>query len=369
MEFSMENQSFQSNSIFLRQLSVCWFLLFLPAMVYAGDFHLPLSKPEKIREIVFQGPNQENHYSRDDDKFIIILADLDRLNSGWKLNTKPLYSAFRYSLELGEKNPMTIGAGIQEDKAFLQTADVDGRKFVRKIAKGDLSDLLESSGCDLSLTLLRPEEGHYQTIIENVFKQHLNIKAHNLDKTAVRKLFSSILAYSRGNLQDTRTYDTLRTLNEVTVTDFMHGWYAVEIWGMGWHGFANLLASKNGKSMPATPENCLKICREDFLRKSGNIDSIKRLCSKILEASHGGVIVSRNDDIPGYEKKPLPEGKEQVIKPISRYVRAGKITYTFFAYEHLGGHVWQCELTIEKKTISWKMEEVEKDIGDAKYLM
>jgi hypothetical protein len=123
--------------------------------------------------------------------------------------------------------------------------------------------------------------------------------------------------------------------------------------------------------MPATPENCLKVCQSKYLGKVVTIVTVEVLCTKVLAGSDHGVIVSQNKDIPGYEKKPLPDDKAHLIMPILRRRLSGRTVYEFFAYQKLAGIVWQCKLTVEDKdfSLSWEMQKVARDIGDAYYIL
>ncbi len=195
--------------------------------------------------------------------------------------------------------------------------------------------------------------------------------AKGVDKATARKFLDGILSYSQKHLEDERTSRALRTLGFYRVDDYVPGWYVVEINGEAGNLSSYLLVSQSGRVLQATPENCLQACRSEFYRQVWTVDAVKALCAKVLKGSHHGVIVSHNKDIPGYEKKPLPDEHRRLIAPITMSRPRGCTVYTFFAYEQLGGVVWQCKLTITDKhlSLSWETQEIARGIGNADYLL
>jgi hypothetical protein len=207
--------------------------------------------------------------------------------------------------------------------------------------------------------------------IDQLFTRSPLNSAPGMDKTKARKLLYHVMRYARLNPQDKNTYTTVKFLSNFYVKDLAKDWYALELWGYGGHIYTNLIVSDDGKVMPATPENCLHVCRKEFLMQVWDLKAVKSLCSKVLEGSNHGVIVSQNKDIPGYEKNRLPEDKSRILAPIVSHRLENQTVYKFYSYKRLGGVVWQCKLIIENKstlTLSWEMEEVARNIGDADYI-
>jgi hypothetical protein len=196
------------------------------------------------------------------------------------------------------------------------------------------------------------------------------VRATGVDKAAAKRFLDLVLTYSQEHPEDKLTSRVLRNLGFFAIDDFVEGWYAIEIAGEVGNALAYLLVDQAGRVLQATPQNCLRACKRDFFRQVWDIDAVKALCAKVLQGSHHGVIVSQEKDIPGYETKPLPDGKRRILAPLVKYRLNGRTVYRFFAYQQLGGIVWECKLLIEDDdlSLSWDMREIARDIGDADYL-
>jgi len=354
----------------VRHITLVVVLVGLPLTVCAQDARLPLPDPATVRKLTFDAPS-ESHSSRSGAEIRSVVAFLMAHDSNWERETETHYPQFTISFDVGKEKPFVIQAGSMGEAAYLRTAEFGDGNKIRQIAVADLCSLVELCGHDASIALLRPTAGPYKTRIERVLSQCTTISARDLDKRGARRLLEGVLNYARSNPKDMQTYEVLTWLDFFAVSDLAQGWYVVRLAGRGGHCFANLLADKDGRVMPATPENCLQACRSDFLGETEDTDAVKTLCAKVLEGSSHGVIVNRNEDIPEYEKKPLPEEQSRLIKPMVKQRLDGKSVYTFFSYQGVGGVVWQCALTIEDRTrcLSWSMKEVARHIGDARYIM
>lgn len=349
--------------------AVVLLIINLSSLGFAADRPGPkLPDLASVSEMGFSAPGCGSFWSRHSETNEQGMAILASRRDAWVHRAESPYAEFVFEIRTGEKTGVTIRAGRAGDGAFLQTAAAGGGFYVREITLAELSRLLRVFNCDLSIAFLRSDQGYYRKMVDRALSaQSSRVKSKSIDGDGARRLLEFTLQYARANPQDTSTTSVLRSLLSLTVDDYVQEWYVVELHGCGYHCWARMLVGTNGKAMPATPQNCLTLCRSRFdaLDKRENAE---KLFQKVLEGSGLGKIVGKVDDIPGYRKNPMPKEKETEVRPMHEHRIGGRLAYRFYVYEPLGGRVWQCSAIVDNAEPVWQMTELATDVGDARYI-
>ena len=251
---------------------------------------MPLPDRAAVCACRFEAPGCTGYLSSERREIDRSIAFLDEHMSEWQNATANRYGEFLVSLDVVKAKPVEFRAGRSQEAAFLQTTATDNGVLVREITESDLASLLELCKCDLTIAFLQVDKGFYKGVINNVLAQRTRISAKDVDKTMIRRFLGSILDYSRSTPQDTDTSLVLRRLDSLAVNDFVPGSYAIDLTGCGNHCFAHMIVSKGGEAMPATPQNCLSLCRDNF----GDLntkENVRKLSAKVIEGSHLGEMI------------------------------------------------------------------------------
>jgi hypothetical protein len=89
-------------------------------------------------------------------------------------------------------------------------------------------------------------------------------------------------------------------------------------------------------------------------------------------AADYGVVLKRNEDVPGYAKAPLPADFSAVIRPMWTYaskgLRGDQVHYVIYTYQQIGGQVLRHEFVFGTKGWDVTTLRLAERVGDVQYL-